>query len=159
MSVKLSAVALALAASGVLLVASLAVSNRLLSASAIAEPGATNAKIVKLAFSAPYQIASPHRSLVKSAWNSLFPIAHAVECDCTEGKPNTQGCHCPNCINDVCTQYTCQFTGNTTKACALDPNGWKYAPTRCQVGCPPTYHTIGCTAPPPDPGCTGGICR
>ena len=140
-STKLSLLVLLIAVLSV----ALASSSRLLSAAAIASPSSTKVQVIKLALRPPYRISAPHRTLVKTAWRALFPVVHAVSCDCSESKPNTAGCHCPNCVSGPCTQYTCQYTGNASKACATDPNGWKYAPTACQLGCPPTTHPISCT--------------
>jgi hypothetical protein len=95
-------------------------------AKAVAPPHTSAASIIRRVFHPPFQMATPHRNLIREIRFDLIPSALACgsgECTGFESKPgcgdcNPGFCYCPGCtMNPGCTQYFCTYTNNPRKAC------------------------------------------
>jgi hypothetical protein len=87
-----------------------------------------------LAIYAPFQMATPHRSLLRALRLNLIPSAEACgtpNCDGTEAKPTCgdpnnpcpqEYCYCPDCQARGCTPYWCVYTGGLKKFCQASQN-------------------------------------
>ena len=98
-----------------LAILTLRVASRLAVVYGVAQPHATKATLLKLAFNPPYEIASPHQGLWQDVNSALFPKVYAQSCcvgNCI--KPGakavtvcnpacTFGCNCPDCSLGPCT--------------------------------------------------------
>src|SRR5689334_6672252 len=83
-------------------------------------PSATPGQVLARAVHPPYQIAAPHRGLLKQIHWTLVPAASACGTRTCDGNESQQGCQagcpytcgmCPNCNTGPCVIYTCVFVG------------------------------------------------
>ncbi len=153
---KIAAVSIVL-----LLLAAAKLSSAIFTSWTLSEPHTPKLQIIGNAFAPKYQMASPHRSMLKSFSEGLFPTALAAECDCTEVKQKDPSCYCPICVPPAgqppgpCVEYICATTNNTSKKCEL----WQdnFDPCVTQHNCKKSRQ-VSCTKPRSET-CPGGICR
>ena len=99
--------------------------NGVMVAKAVLPPHATRSQIVRSLLKPPYEMATPHRSLLKALRSSLFPVTTvcaSLVCDGTEAKPTCNSAcgfcgYCPDCVKGPCTLYVCKDTGASWKLC------------------------------------------
>lgn len=94
-------------------------------AKAIAPPHSTFATIARTAMHPRFQMATPHRNLLKEIKFAIVPSVQACSppnCTGYESQYSCGGCpigycYCPNCTTSGCTVYVCQYTGAKNKIC------------------------------------------
>jgi hypothetical protein len=120
---------------------------------AVLPPHVGGAQIVRSFLRPPYQMATPHRNLLKEARFSIFPVTSVCAsgtnppCDATTEQATCNTVcgfcgHCPDCVNGPCTIYTCQQTTNVRSLCVLRQG------TGSCAGCEQD-HNVACSRPGP----------
>jgi len=92
-----------------------------MTAKAIAAPNASMKSIAAAMLHPPYQMATPHRTLVSGMRFAIIPSVSACgtgspPCTGETAKPTCQGCspgycYCPGCQTSGCTPYACTYVG------------------------------------------------